>query len=99
MAHPPLPPEDRLWRHPSELGGGTPAPAAWATPPPSHQGRGPNALLALGAACLAGAVVAVGVMWFTRPTKVVVEWTVEDRYNKAGDVAVLSANQIEGIRE
>ena len=73
MPHPPLPPEDRLWRHPSELGGGTPAPAAWATPPPSHEGRGPNALLALGAACLAGAVVAVGVMWFTRPTKVVVE--------------------------
>ncbi|HWJ64927.1 MAG TPA: S1C family serine protease [Acidimicrobiales bacterium] len=70
---PPLPPEDRLWRHPSELAGGIPAPAAWpaATPPAPH--RGSRALVALASAGLAGALVAVGVMWFTRPTRVVVE--------------------------
>lgn len=70
---PPLPPEDRLWRHPSELAGGVPAPAAWpsATPPPAH--RGSRAVVALASAGLAGALVAAGVMWFARPTRVVVE--------------------------
>lgn len=70
---PPLPPEDRLWRHPSELAGGTPPPAAWPTPTPPAAARGTRAVGALAAAGLAGALVAVGVMWFTRPTRVVVE--------------------------
>lgn len=69
-----LPPEDRLWRHPSELG-------ATVDPPPSPSrsaGRGADrgrrrtpALPILAGACLAGAVVAIGAMWVARPTKVV----------------------------
>lgn len=69
---PPLPPEDRLWRHPSELAGGIPAPAAWAVPAP-HARSTRATVAALAGAGLAGALVAVGVMWFTRPTRVVVE--------------------------
>ena len=68
---PPLPPEDRLWRHPSELAGGVPAPAAWAGPTSPRGTR--TTVAALAGAGLAGALVAVGVMWFTRPTRVVVE--------------------------
>jgi len=68
----PLPPEDRLWRHPSELGSGAGRPDV-STPP---RGRGPReshslALGALAGACLAGAAVAFGAMWLTRPTRVV----------------------------
>lgn len=70
---PPLPPEDRLWRHPSEMAGGVPRPAAWtpvATAPPARSSR---VVVAMASAGLAGALVAVGVMWFARPTRVVVE--------------------------
>lgn len=70
---PPLPPEDRLWRHPSELAGGTPPPAAWPTPTPPATSRGFRTVGTLAAAGLAGALVAAGLMWFTRPTRVVVE--------------------------
>jgi len=72
-ADPPLPPEDRLWRHPSELAGGTPVPAAWPAPAAPEAQRGSRTVAALAGAGLAGALVAVGVMWFTRPTRVVVE--------------------------
>ncbi len=68
---PPLPPEDRLWRHPSELAGGVPVPAAWLPPSPPSGHRGARTVAALAGAGLAGALVAVGVMWFTRPTRVV----------------------------
>src|SRR3954470_1731501 len=72
---PPLPPEDRLWRHPSEIGAGGSPPAAWVPPPsgagPQAVGRRTVAAGALAGACLAGALVAVGAMWVTRPTRVV----------------------------
>jgi putative serine protease PepD len=60
----PLPPEDRVWRHPSELASGMPAPAAWVAP--ASPGRRP--LLALAGACLTGAALACGALWLTRPT-------------------------------
>lgn len=66
----PLHPDDRLWRHPSELGGGIPAPAAWAVPAPAAPRRA-MAAAALASACLTGAVVAVGVMWVAGPTRTV----------------------------
>ncbi len=72
-ANPPLPPEDRLWRHPSELVAGAPAPAAWQVPRTPQDQRNSKAVAALASAGLAGALVAVGVMWFARPTRVVVE--------------------------
>ncbi len=80
-----LPPEDRLWRHPSEMGAGlgrapsgptgagptgVPGGDRAASPPPSPDRRSP-ALTALAGACLVGAVVAVGAMWIARPTRVV----------------------------
>lgn len=71
-ADPPLPPEDRLWRHPSELAGGTPPPAAWPMPTPPARRRS-RLVGTVAAAGMAGALVAVGVMWFARPTRVVVE--------------------------
>lgn len=45
---PPLPPEDRLWRHPSELGNGgeAAAPAALPPPPPSRRSRRPVMVVA-----------------------------------------------------
>ncbi|MGN6694307.1 MAG: S1C family serine protease [Aquihabitans sp.] len=70
---PPLPPEDRLWRHPSELAGGIPAPAAWSPTSTPQPHRGSRVVVAMASAGLAGALVAVGVMWFARPTRVVVE--------------------------
>jgi S1-C subfamily serine protease len=72
-SHQPLPPEDRLWRHPSELAGGTAGPSPWPLPGQPQEHRGSRALVALAGAGLAGALVAVGVMWVTRPTRVVVE--------------------------
>ena len=70
----PLPPEDRLWRHPSELAAGIGPPAAWFTGAPAVAPAGPSrrgmAVGALAGACLAGAVVAVGAMWIARPTRV-----------------------------
>lgn len=63
-----LPPEDRLWRHPSEIFG----PAAPAdAPAPAPLSRRLPSRAALAGACLAGAVVAFGAMWVTRPTRVV----------------------------
>lgn len=71
---PPLPPEDRLWRHPSELGAfgvdrtdapqpgsGAPAAASFVgttAPRSPGRGRGTLAIIAL-ASCLVGAVVAL----------------------------------------
>lgn len=72
-ADPPLPPEDRLWRHPSELADGTPPPGAWPALTPRPAPRRSLAFAALAGACLAGAAMAVGVMWLARPTRVVVE--------------------------
>ena len=69
---PPPPPDDRLWRHPSEVAGGSPLPAAWPEPRPSRPPRRGMALAALGSACLAGATVAMGIMWVTRPTRIVI---------------------------
>lgn len=51
MAHGPLPPDDRLWRHPSEL--------AWEHPATSGTSRGATAAAAVGGALL------VGVLWLT----------------------------------
>lgn len=63
-----LPPDDRLWRHPSEI-------AAAASPdagaPSVRVDRRVPARTALAGACLAGAVVAFGAMWIARPTRVV----------------------------
>lgn len=68
----PLPQEDRLWRHPSELGSGSRGPDMWAVPRTTDR-RDPRSLAlgALAGACLAGAAVAFGAMWLTRPTRVV----------------------------
>lgn len=68
-----LPPDDRLWRHPSELGSG-PGLAGGVTAlgftHPVRTDRKGTQLGALAGACLAGAVVAFGAMWLTRPTRV-----------------------------
>lgn len=63
-----LPPEDRLWRHPSEMFG-PPTPEVAAVPTTVRRRLPSRAALA--GACLAGAVVAVGAMWVARPTRVV----------------------------
>lgn len=65
-----LPPEDRLWRHPSELGAG-PTRSFVAPGPSGREDRRSLPTTALIGACLAGAVVAVGAMWIARPTRVV----------------------------
>jgi S1-C subfamily serine protease len=70
-ADPPLPPEDRLWRHPSELADGTPPPGAWPSLDARPAPRRSLAVAALAGACLAGAAMAVGVMWLAGPTRVV----------------------------
>jgi hypothetical protein len=59
-----LPPDDRLWRHPSELG-------PRALPVSSEPVSRAPALTALAGACLVGVVVAVGAMWWARPARVV----------------------------
>ena len=83
-----LPPDDRLWRHPSELG-----PRA-LTAPPEPGGRTP-ALTALAGACLVGAVVAVGAMWWARPTRVVErQEPVAVRTTLANQVASFTANTV-----
>lgn len=66
----PLPPEDRIWRHPSEVAGGTPLPAAWPVPRAPAPQRTSRGIAALAGAGLAGALVAAGVMWFARPAGV-----------------------------
>lgn len=58
-----LPPDDRLWRHPSEMSALT---GAAETPHAPRAGRGRANLVVLGAA-LAGAAVAFGFLWTTRP--------------------------------
>lgn len=55
-------PDDRLWRHPSELGGFVPP----AAPLPTPAARTSN-LTALAGACLAGLLVSAGVLWLARP--------------------------------
>ena len=82
----PIPPEDRLWRHPSELG---PDEAGFLSPPnplaasltpfdvpgtarPPRRRRGSWASIAT-VSCLAGAVIAMGVVLATRPASRVVE--------------------------
>lgn len=85
-----LPPDDRLWRHPSELGPrAVPVPAAASEP----VGRTP-ALTALAGACLVGAVVAVGAMWWTRPTRIVERQPVAVRTTVANQVASFTANTV-----
>lgn len=87
----PLPPDDRLWRHPSELAGGTPLPAAWAEPAASTGPRRSLLVAAMASACLTGAVVAVGVMWVARPTRTVVEPTRTAAAGQPVTTAVYSA--------
>lgn len=70
----PLPPDDRLWRHPSELGPPTGGPG---TIGPTGSGGMTHTLSAhrhrtstrsiVTGACLAGALVALGVLMLTRP--------------------------------
>lgn len=74
----PLPPEDRLWRHPSELSGGspqgtsasdplnTPWPPLAALPTETAPRHRPLATIAA-VSCLAGAVIALGAVLITRP--------------------------------
>src|SRR6476469_2232336 len=83
----PLPPEDRLWRHPSELGpggagfvpgSGNPLAAPWPlsvfdpSGPRRHRWRGSWASIAA-VSCLAGAVIAMGLVLATRPDPKVVD--------------------------
>lgn len=84
----PLPPEDRLWRHPSELGkhGGSfigpvggPFERSWPgsnvlNPSASAAGARRGAWASVAAvSCLAGAVITMGVVLATRPTTKVVD--------------------------
>ncbi len=71
----PLPPEDRVWRHPSEIGGGAAPPAAWIAPAPSRR----RPALALAGACLTGAAITCGLLWLTRPSWVSEEPTATQR--------------------
>lgn len=65
-AGPLLPPEDRLWRHPSELGSHPfSSPAQVATAPRSNGGDSHIGALAL--ACLAGVALVAGALWVTWP--------------------------------
>ncbi len=59
-------PEDRLWRHPSEVAGGL-----GLRPVPAVSSKRAIGSAALAGACLAGAVLAFGAMWVVRPTRVV----------------------------
>jgi putative serine protease PepD len=72
----PLPPDDRLWRHPSELVG-----AAGPTPLPPTEETSPNrrtlALAALASACLTGAVTALALAWLTSPAEVATRRTTD----------------------
>ena len=62
----PLPPEDRLWRHPSEIGSAATPPPAWFPPPtaaPAGRPSGSRRVGTLAAACLLGAAVASTAFW------------------------------------
>jgi putative serine protease PepD len=62
-------PDDRLWRHPSEIGAGVRTPSSWPMPP--RRRRLDLRTVAMGAvagACLAGGTVFVS-MWAIRPTR------------------------------
>lgn len=65
-----LPPEDRLWRHPSEVGAGLGRFPATLGDGVRAERRVP-VRTALAGACLAGAMVAFGAMWIARPIRVV----------------------------
>ncbi|WP_426574062.1 S1C family serine protease [Aquihabitans sp. McL0605] len=69
-AGPPLPPDDRLWRHPSEVGHGMPTPAAWPAPMPPAPPRRARAAVALLGAGVVGAAAALAVMWVAGPKRV-----------------------------
>lgn len=76
----PLPLEDRLWRHPSEVALATAAVDASATPP--HRDRQPGRRLLAGvavAAGLAGASLAIGVMLVASPRSATVTERVVER--------------------
>lgn len=67
----PLPPEDRLWRHPSELGAAgaaapTPLPLAATASEPAEPRRALR-LAVLASACLTGAVAALAITWMANP--------------------------------
>jgi len=64
-----LPQDDRLWRHPSEMGSASLTRTSDLPVAPTSR-RGP-ALATLAGAVVAGAVVAIGAMWFAGPTRVV----------------------------
>lgn len=61
---PPLPPDDRLWRHPSELGAGGagPTPPGGGRPAVRSTGGGPRVWLVAGASGLAGAMLTMAVL-------------------------------------
>ncbi|MCU1498500.1 MAG: hypothetical protein JWM47_2453 [Acidimicrobiales bacterium] len=69
----PLPPEDRLWRHPSEIGATLRSSFGGPTADRhrDHTERRSPAAVALIGACFAGAAVAFGAMWLAGPTRVV----------------------------
>jgi S1-C subfamily serine protease len=87
---PPLPPDDRLWRHPSELGGTVAAPAAG-----TGVGRGVTWPAVLVAAC-AGALLAVGALAVTggMPARIVEHPVVE----KVAMTPVVSSPMVRGDR-
>jgi S1-C subfamily serine protease len=90
-----LPPEDRLWRHPSELGATvnpSPSPSRAAGVSTDRRRRRTPALPILAGACLAGAVVAIGAMWVARPTKVVEREPSAARAVDAGSSATFVAS-------
>ena len=64
-ARPPLPPDDRLWRHPSELGLHGQAASSLLAPTEVRSGGRPSTLAVVLVAGLAGAVMASGIIAIT----------------------------------
>jgi len=64
----PMHPDDRIWRHPSELAHGTQPPAAWGPSPSSAPRR--SSTPAIVGACLTGVALTFGVLWLARPVVV-----------------------------
>lgn len=96
----PLPPEDRLWRHPSEVANGSDVTGAQA--PPSATDAGVTADLDVArpqastvalvlAAGLAGAVITGSLLLFVGPRQTVVTERVVERQLVAGDSAFVTA--------